>query len=197
VKYAVVYHAKLNSSCNGDTYFISEESPWFIMVADGLGSGDKARRAASIPVSLAKSFCQYSDLHRTDNLPKFIVNCHQKLKRTRGAALAGVLLDEENKMLSFCGVGNIRLVLAGSNRKTMCCQPGIVGLQMPRKISVNSICTEQFATGFFFSDGISIRSVLRVAEEPHRPLNYLADEIEMLNGNSDDRTLIVFSFYDR
>lgn len=196
--YEIVYQAKLNNQNHGDAYFISQNSPWLMVVADGLGSGDKARDAANIAVSLARNYCLSSNSAplKRDIFPDFLIQCHQKLKRTRGAAVAGVVLDAEAEALTFCGVGNIRLFLAGARGKTLCSQPGIVGVQMPKRISVNKIPLESYATGFLFSDGISLRSVLRAADTPYRPLKILADEIQMLNGNSDDRTLIVFSIND-
>lgn len=193
---AIIHKPKLSNSDNGDAYFISPDAPWFLMIADGLGAGNKARETARVAVSLAQCCCLESPDQRKESLLSFITTCHQKLKRSRGAAVAVVVLDRAEKKLSFCGIGNIRLVLAGSSHKSFCCQPGIVGVKMPRKICVTELDTNRYATGFFFSDGISVRSVLRAAQDPHRPLNIIANEIEELNGNSDDQTLIVFSLYD-
>ena len=41
-----------------------------------------------------------------------------------------------------------------------------------------------------------MRSVFKTAAHPYRLPEVLADEIEMINGNTDDRTLIVFSIKD-
>lgn len=194
--YEIVHEAKLNNSHNGDAFFVSDNFPWFLMIADGLGSGEKARRSSNIAASLAKSWCLDPEVCRKEILATFLAHCHQKLKRTRGAAVAGVVVDSKNRVLTFGGIGNIRLVVAGGKQKSLYCQPGIVGVQMPRKICPNEISMEHYTTGFLFSDGISIRSVLRTAQDPHRPLNVLAEEIQKLNGNLDDRTLIVFSFYE-
>lgn len=194
--YEIVHEAKLNNSHNGDAFFVSDTSPQFLMIADGLGSGVKAKRSSNIAASLAKSWCLDPTVCWKESLTIFLAHCHQKLKRTQGAAIAAVVVDRENRILTFGGIGNIRLVVAGGKQKALYCQPGIVGVQMPRKICTNEISIRNYTTGFFFSDGISIRSVLRAAQDPHRPLNVLAEEILKLNGNLDDRTLIVFSFYE-
>ena len=194
--YEILHQAKLNSVHNGDAFFVSEDSPWLFVIADGLGAGEKAGRSSNIAVSLAKNWCLDPSICRKEALPDFLIHCHQKLKRTRGASVAGLIVDCKNNTLTFGGIGNIRLVVAGSKRKSLYSQPGIVGVRMPRKICINEISTEHYTTGFFFSDGISIRSVLRAAQDPHRPLVTLKEEIRMLNGNLDDQTLIVFSFFE-
>jgi len=194
--FAIIHKPKLHNSNNGDAYFISQDAPWFLMVADGLGAGDKAKEAANIAVTLAKDFCLKPGCQRRECLPVFLTTCHQKMKRSRGAAIAGVVIDKTEEILSFCGIGNIRLLLAGGKHKSVCCQPGIVGVKIPRRISITELKTTPYVTGFLFSDGISVRSVLRAAQDPHRPLPVLAQEIEVLNGNADDQTLIVFSLYE-
>ena len=192
MNFEVIHEAKSNNNPSGDAFFVSQDAPWLMLLADGLGSGDKAKYAANLAVYLFEEYCQGSSNRRTNIFPDLLINCHQKLKRSRGAALGGVILDNDNKQLFFCGVGNIRLVLAGNTRKCFCSQPGIVGAQLPRRITLKAVSTQAYSTGFLFSDGISLRSVLRTAENPFRPLSLLAEEINWLNGNSDDKTLIVF-----
>lgn len=194
---AIIHKAKTDGTTIGDMYFVSSEAPWLLVVADGLGAGEKARGAANIPIELARDLCLDPSFATENSREKmfndFFLNCHQKLKRSRGAVVAGVVLDPTRQLLTFCGVGNVRLVIAGGKSKYLSSHPGIVGVQMPRRITTSQISTEEYATGFLFSDGISLRSVLRAAAVPHRPVQLLADEIDSLNGNADDRTLLVFS----
>lgn len=192
LNYALIHQAKFNITPSGDAYYVSEDEPRLFLIADGLGSGEKARDAAEIAISLARKVCLDRSADRRKILPGFFTLCHQKLKNSRGIALGCVLLDDENKEVLFCGVGNIRFVMAGGKIKSVPSQPGIVGSQLPRRISVKNISTEGYAAGFLFSDGISTRSVYRAASYPYRPPQVLADEIDKLNGCSDDKTLIVF-----
>ncbi len=201
--WAIIHKAKTDSGINGDMYFVSTEAPWLLAIADGLGSGEKARSAANISMELAETMCLNASPARgcpnikEDSTEKFFLdffqNSHKKLRNSRGAAVGGVVLDPEHRLLTFCGVGNIRLVIAGSKSKYISGLPGIVGVQMPRRMTVSQFSTEGFATGFLFSDGISLRSVLRGADVPNRPVQLLADEIDILNGHTEDRTLLVFS----
>lgn len=190
---AIIHKAKTEGKPNGDMFFISSQVPWLFVVADGLGSGEKARTAANIAIDLAGDLCLWAPGSIEKVFQDYFLQCHQKLRNSRGAAVAMVLLDPKQDSLTFGGVGNIRLVIAGSKSKTICCQPGIVGVQMPRKMTVKRFSTDGYATGFLFSDGISLRSVLRAAAIPNRPVQLLAEEIDSLNGNSDDKTLLVFS----
>lgn len=190
MSYAVIHRAKSNIQPSGDGYFISESPPWLLFLADGLGSGNKARHAADIATALAREYCRDPDVKRMQMLPDLLTLCHKKLKNSRGAALGSVVLDKEQ--INFCGVGNIRLLIAGKTQKLLCSQPGIAGAQIPKRLTVKTVSTKNFTTGFIFSDGISLRSVLRTAEHPFRPLKVLAEEIDMLNGNTDDSTVIVF-----
>lgn len=190
---AIIHKAKSEGEPNGDMFFVSSEAPRLLVVADGLGSGEKAKNAANIAVDLARDLCLCAPGSRKKVFQDYFLHCHQKLRHSRGAAVAMVLLDPIQGSLTFGGVGNIRLVIAGCKSKTICSQPGIVGVQMPRKMTVKRFSTDGYATGFLFSDGISLRSVLRAAAIPNRPVQLLAEEIDSLNGNSDDKTLLVFS----
>ncbi len=70
------------------------------MVVDGLGHGvfaaDGAREAERV-------FAQSRD----DSLTTILQDCHDALKKTRGAAMAVVSLRLERRLLSFAGIGNI------------------------------------------------------------------------------------------
>lgn len=193
--YVVFCQAKNDIPPSGDCFFISNGAPWLLLLADGLGSGEKARLAADTAVSLAEEFCmKYQDHNRSLLLPNLITRCHQNLKNTRGAAVAGVLLDSENKRLHFCGVGNIRFTIAGRVIKSLFSQPGIVGVQTLPRVTVKTMSTEGYHTGFLFTDGISLDSVLTIARNPYLSLNKLAEEVILLNNNvRDDKTVIVFS----
>lgn len=194
---AIIHKAKTNGTIIGDMYFVSPEAPWLLIVADGLGSGEKARNAANIPIELAKNMCLETSFAAESSREKMFsdlfLECHQKLRRSRGAVMAGVVLEPTRQLLTFCGVGNVRLVIAGGKSKYLSSHPGIIGVQMPRRITASQFSTEEYTAGFLFSDGISLRSVLRAAAVPDRPVQLLADEIDSLNGNEDDRTLLVFS----
>lgn len=192
--YVVFCRAKNDTPPSGDCFFISDDAPWLLLLADGLGSGEKARFAASTAVSLAEEFCiKYQDHNRSLLLSNLITRCHQNLKNTRGAAVAGVLLDSENKRLHFCGVGNIRFTAAGKVIKSLFSQPGIVGVQALPRVTVKTMSTEGYHTGFLFSDGISLNSVLTMARNPYLSPKRLAEGVIRLNKSRDDKTVIVFS----
>lgn len=195
MEHSVIHQAKNYAQPCGDCYYVSDNAPWFFILADGLGSGDEARFAANTAISVAKEFCQKYREDRKLHLSDLICRCHQELKSTRGAAIGGVLLDEDNNELLFCGVGNIRLTLAGRHSKSVFSQPGIVGAQTLPRLSVKGVPLKDYFTGFLFSDGISPESVLAAAQNPYLPLKRLAEEVYRMNKTIDDKTLIVFSIH--
>lgn len=193
MNHAVINKSKTNILPSGDCFYISNDPPWFLMLADGIGSGNEARFAAKIATSLAEDFCKNYFSDRNLLLPSLITRCHQNLKNSRGAAIGGVLLDEEGQQILFCGVGNIKLTLAGKKSKSLFCQPGIVGAQALPRVTVKSLPMKDYVIGFLFSDGISPDSVLKAAQKPYLPLEKLAEDISLPNQSSDDKTIIVFS----
>ena len=82
-----------------------------MLVVDGLGHGMLANEAAQE----AKRILAET---RTIDPHNIVLDVHAALKKTRGAAMAIVKLDWDNRVLKFVGVGNISasIVSAGSSR---------------------------------------------------------------------------------
>ena len=91
------------------------------LVADGLGHGPDARRAAMSAVEV---------LRRTPDYPaiRILDNAHGRLRPTRGAAVAVARHDIRTGDLLYAGVGNIAAVIIdGGARQAMVSHSGIVG----------------------------------------------------------------------
>ncbi|HTC48289.1 MAG TPA: ATP-binding SpoIIE family protein phosphatase [Candidatus Aquilonibacter sp.] len=95
-----------------------------LMVVDGLGHGILAAEAAREAERILAEA-------RKDSLPEILLDTHDALRKTRGAAFALVKIDMEKSLLAFTGVGNISasIVAPGSSR-SMASHNGIVGQQM-------------------------------------------------------------------
>jgi anti-sigma regulatory factor (Ser/Thr protein kinase) len=79
----------------------------YIMVVDGLGHGAFASEAAREAERVLAEVQSSS--------PAMVVrDCHDALKKTRGAAVAVAAIDPAKRTLSFCGLGNISAVLVSS-----------------------------------------------------------------------------------
>lgn len=91
------------------------------LVADGLGHGPDARRASAGAVEVLREFPHQSAVRILDA-------AHQRLRPTRGAAVAVLRHDAASGEIDFAGVGNISgTLLHGDQRHSMVSHNGIVG----------------------------------------------------------------------
>lgn len=121
-----------------------------LLVADGLGHGPLAARAASEAVDVfhAADTSSPADLLRA---------MHAALRPTRGAAVAVARVDGARGQLVFAGIGNITGVLTTDDRRThLMSYPGIVGHQVR---TVRELChpLPEHWTVVLHSDGLRDR----------------------------------------
>lgn len=96
------------------------------MVADGLGHGIEASRAAALAIEVLRE-------HPEDAAIRLLERAHGRLRATRGAALAVIRHERERGEVVFAGVGNISVtVIDGESRRAMVSHNGIVGHNMAR-----------------------------------------------------------------
>jgi anti-sigma regulatory factor (Ser/Thr protein kinase) len=96
------------------------------MVADGLGHGAMAAEAARE----AERVVAQAD---SNSLAIIIRDCHDALKKTRGAAVAMAAIAKDLGTLSFAGVGNISATLLHEHgRRGLASHNGTLGHQMHR-----------------------------------------------------------------
>ena len=92
-----------------------------LLVADGLGHGPDASRAASAAVEVLRR-------HPDNSAIRLLDIAHARLKATRGAAVAFMRHDAGRDDLAFAGVGNIAAVIIDPQaRRAMISHNGIVG----------------------------------------------------------------------
>ena len=116
------------SECGDNWDFRTTRSTVRVMVADGLGHGPIAARAANTAIGAFGG---------TDRLPgpEAIVHAlHAALRSTRGAAVAVVELDLISRVVRFSGVGNIAAILevGGHKAKGLLSNNGIAGHEARR-----------------------------------------------------------------
>lgn len=96
------------------------------MVVDGLGHGILAAEAARGAEQIFSS-------SRESSLTGILIDIHDALKKTRGAAVALARIDVECGLLSFAGVGNIGAsIVANESSRQMASYNGTVGVQTER-----------------------------------------------------------------
>jgi anti-sigma regulatory factor (Ser/Thr protein kinase) len=97
-----------------------------LLVADGLGHGFQAARAADLA---AKILSEYA----SEDCVSLVERMHRGLAPTRGAALAVTRIDADEGLIRFVGVGNIAgTVVTGADARQMVSNNGIVGHIAPR-----------------------------------------------------------------
>ena len=96
------------------------------MMADGLGHGPDASRAASMAMEVLQQHPEYGAARLLDL-------AHGKLRASRGAALAVMRHDRQSGEIVYAGVGNISAtIVEGDKRRAMVSHNGIVGHNMTR-----------------------------------------------------------------
>jgi anti-sigma regulatory factor (Ser/Thr protein kinase) len=119
---------KRGETVSGDAWSMSVESDALtLIVADGLGHGPEASRAAMLATSVL-------DDHPYASVPRLVEIAHAKLRPTRGAAMAVVRREAGSQTVAFAGIGNIGawLVEGGRRHHAMVSHNGIVGHNVQR-----------------------------------------------------------------
>lgn len=92
-----------------------------LVVADGLGHGPDASRAAQTAVDALRR-------HPDETAIRILDIAHAKLRPTRGAAVAIARHDAQSGEIAFAGIGNIAAcIVDGDERRAMVSHNGILG----------------------------------------------------------------------
>lgn len=96
------------------------------MMADGLGHGPDASRAAAMALEVLQRHPEYEAVRLLDL-------AHAKLRASRGAALAVMRHDRARGEIAYAGVGNISATIVDAGaRRAMVSHNGIVGHNMAK-----------------------------------------------------------------
>ena len=134
--------------CGDDWGIVAHQHKYSLAVADGLGHGPDAHKAARVAIDT---------LHRhPDASPAAVMeDIHAAARATRGAAVAVCELDPAQRVCRFAGVGNISCaVIVDASARRLVSHNGIVGHSV-RKIQEFSAPWPDTALMVMHSDGIS------------------------------------------
>src|SRR6185437_10168036 len=102
-----------------------------VAVADGLGHGPEAARAALLAMTVLREGPHTSVIQQ-------IRKCHEALRTTRGVVLSLALFNFAEETVAWLGVGNVGGVLVRASaapgepgREYLLCRGGVVGAQLP------------------------------------------------------------------
>jgi anti-sigma regulatory factor (Ser/Thr protein kinase) len=135
----------------GDAWLI-ERTPGrtLVLLADGLGHGHDAARAADVAVRAAQEHARYSPA-------RIIEAAHAAMRGTRGAAVAVAEILPAEQRLAFAGIGNVSAAIAAQDgTKSLASLNGIVGHEMRTVREFNYPWADR-ACLIMHSDGIKTR----------------------------------------
>ncbi len=162
-----------------------------IALLDGLGHGLQANIAAKQGV---RNFSLLAGMGPSEQLRAM----HNDLKKTRGAVITVVKIDEVSKQILYCGVGNISMKIVSPAKSRSClAYNGIVGHIMPNTIVDHNLPWESGSdTLVMHSDGLSARWDLQ--KYPgilfHDGMILCAALFKDFNRDNDDSTILVAKY---
>jgi anti-sigma regulatory factor (Ser/Thr protein kinase) len=154
VQIAGVCTAAPGETVSGDSWEASaSRGEGRVILADGLGHGPEAARAADAAVEVFRQ-------HPAAAAPVLFERMHARLRTTRGAAVAVLAFDAAADTLWLAGAGNVvGRVISGVADRSLVAQHGTVGLQM-RSVQPMSAAWDAHALLVLHSDGIASRWTL-------------------------------------
>ena len=111
-------------------YLKQDEERAVIGVVDGVGHGPQAAEAAALA-------CEVLADDGAAPLRELMVRCHERLRGSRGAAIALLAVDRQRQRLEWLGVGNVAVLLlhpaaTGQLARTeLFLRAGVVGDSLP------------------------------------------------------------------
>jgi negative regulator of sigma-B (phosphoserine phosphatase) len=179
--------AKKGNDLCGDSFYTTETDDYLVCaVADGLGSGELAKKASGKAADII-------DQNHHESVEHLMHLCNEGLKQTRGAVMAIVKIDYKNKTASYSGVGNIRFMISTERQKAVHPLPKagfLVG--KPERFKIQEFTFEKELLFMLYSDGMDIhtvsRSLLTKMISPKESLTYISGLAQDIN---DDATCVV------
>jgi anti-sigma regulatory factor (Ser/Thr protein kinase) len=97
-----------------------------LALVDGLGHGAEARTAAQAVGEVLTE-------QASESPPVLMQRCHERARRTRGAAMSVASLNGSTSTLTWLGVGNVDGLLwrANGEKRALGARGGVVGYQLP------------------------------------------------------------------
>lgn len=136
---------------NGDACFIKRyEDKVVFAVIDGLGHGRDACEASQAAVDCLNNCYRrpFTEIFRL---------CHERLKKTRGAAMSLCRINIKDRIMTHAGIGNVDTrVYSSETAPRPFCINGTLGVAM-RTVKVDEYPLPEHCVIIMFSDGISGR----------------------------------------
>ena len=135
--------------CGDVCVVIHHDRGTLICLADGLGHGEEANKAAVLA-------CAYVREHASTSLETLMRGLDRTLVGTRGAAVSLIVLQPAAGLVQFVGIGNVELRAVTRSPVAPPSMPGIVGRGL-RSVRVWEYPLTTSDLVVLMSDGISTR----------------------------------------
>lgn len=170
---------------SGDAYFIRHTPEGVLLIViDALGHGPEAHEAALLALEVIEN-------NWAEPLLDLIMCCHQRLRYSRGAAIAFSKIDFGQRVLQHISVGNVETRIYGSSVLVRpFCFNGTLGASM-LNVRVTEYPCRPGSTIVMFSDGISSRFDLKsemLGQSIQETASYILDNYKKA---TDDATVLV------
>ena len=131
VEWGVAAKQMEGETISGDLHLVKpSDNGALVAVADGLGHGKAAAKAAELALDTAGQ-CMHEPLIRV------LEYCHQKLRQTRGVVMSLAFLNALDNTMTWAGVGNVEGLLVRSSpdgepdHEYLGLSAGVVGVRLP------------------------------------------------------------------
>lgn len=121
-----------------------------VAVLDGLGHGSEAADAARLGVALLEQ-------SRARDVVTMIRECHNGLRRTRGAVMSIAMFDSTERTMTWIGVGNVHGSLwcpRSATWQSLLLRSGVVGDCLPQ-LQASVVPVNEGDTLIFTTDGVN------------------------------------------
>lgn len=172
-----------NNEC-GDTYYIhADDKCVMIAIADGLGSGLEARRAAQVIPDILERFPE-------ESFEDLFSHFSREMTHKRGAVVALVRISFESNTIEHSSLGNIRFYLLRRNGQIVYPLPKMGYVSTKRtKIKIDEYPIGSGDLFLLHSDGVTIKSPRALLTESEDALGIYMNTISSID-NKDDSTFI-------
>lgn len=171
----------------GDGHVIRHDGARTLLaVVDGLGHGERARKAAGI----VEAYLHANYRKSLDQLPQEL---HNFLRHTRGAVVGIARIDESAKQINFVGLGNISARLWLPEEKSWVravSMSGTLGVSF-RPPRIFSYPWKKGSMLIMHSDGITERWELTTDQRRQHPTEIARNLMKSYWRKSDDATIMV------
>lgn len=176
---------KKGKSCCGDSFVIISDLDYTVIaLADGLGSGERAKESSAAVMDVIHQY-------HHEELYTLLLRCNNSLKLRRGAAVAIVKIYYAAKEIVFAGVGNIKFITISPSGKTTYPLPKAGFLSgKPVTFPIQRFSYVPNSLFAMNSDGavlIPSRNLLNYQDS----LNELLENVDKQNAYEDDATMLV------